>query len=84
LLGGQTVDVGSRGFSAALDWVRGLGSERAWALEDCRHVSDAFARFLVVHGERVVRAATRLMVGAGSCHPCESTCTPPWRPVAGD
>ena len=53
----------TRGFAAALEWARGLGDERVWALEDCRHVSGAFERFLLVHGERVVRVATRLMAG---------------------
>ena len=52
LLGNKTVQVGERGFAAALDWARGLGAERVWALEDCRHVSGAFERFLLVHGER--------------------------------
>ncbi len=38
LAGEQTVEVGKRGFAAALDWARGLGGgERVWALEDCRH-----------------------------------------------
>jgi transposase len=32
-------------------------------LEDCRHVSGSFERFLLVSGERVVRVATRLMAG---------------------
>jgi hypothetical protein len=63
LLGGQTVVVGDRGFSAALDWARSLGAERVWALEDCRHVSGALECFLLVQGERVVRVATRLMAG---------------------
>src|SRR3954452_7842779 len=63
LLGEKTIQVGDRGFAAALDWARGLRDERVWALEDCRHVSGAFERFLVVHGERVVRVATRLMAG---------------------
>jgi transposase len=63
LLDDKTVAVGDRGFAAALAWARGLGSERVWALEDCRHVSGAFERFLVVRGERVVRVATRLMAG---------------------
>jgi transposase len=63
LLGHKTVDVGERGFVATLDWARGLGAERVWALEDCRHVSGAFERFLLVHGERVVRVGTRLMAG---------------------
>src|SRR4051812_6222884 len=63
LLGEKTVQVGDRGFVAALEWARGLGGERVWALEDCRHVSGSFERFLVVSGERVVRVATRLMAG---------------------
>jgi transposase len=63
LLGNKTVTVGEPGFIAALDWARGLGEERVWALEDCRHVSGSFERFLIVNGERVVRVATRLMAG---------------------
>jgi hypothetical protein len=63
LLSDKTIAVGDRGFAAALDWPRGLADERVWALEDCRHVSGAFERFLVVHGERVVGVATRLMAG---------------------
>jgi hypothetical protein len=53
LLGEQTVQVGARGFDALLRWARGLDGERVWALEDCRHVSGSFERFLVGRGERV-------------------------------
>ncbi len=49
---------------ALLDWARELDGERVWALEDCRHVSGSFERFLLVSGERVVRVATKLMAGA--------------------
>jgi transposase len=63
LLGDQTIQVGDRGFAAALVWAGGLRDDRVWALEDCRHVSGAFERFLLLHGERVVRVATRLMAG---------------------
>jgi hypothetical protein len=63
LLDDKLVRVGERGFAAALDWARALAGERVWALEDCRHVSGAFERFLLVRGERVVRVATRLMAG---------------------
>jgi transposase len=63
LLDAKTVEVGARGFAAVLGWARGLGAERVWALEDCRHVSGALERFLVGRGERVVRVATRLMAG---------------------
>jgi transposase len=63
LLGDKVVKVGERGFAAALEWARGLEVERVWALEDCRHVSGSFERFLLVNGERVVRVAARLMAG---------------------
>ena len=61
LLGEKTVAVGVRGFGALVVWARGLAGERAWALEDCRHVSGALERFLIGRGERVVRVSTRLM-----------------------
>jgi transposase len=61
LAGGKTIEVGARGFGAALDWARRLDGERVWALEDCRHVSGSFERFLIGRGERVVRVAPRLM-----------------------
>jgi transposase len=63
LLGDETVDVGKQGFAAVLGWARGLDGERVWALEDCRHVSGAFERFLLGRGERVVRVTSRLMAG---------------------
>jgi transposase len=61
MLGEKTVAVGARGFGALVVWARGLAGERAWALEDCRHVSGALERFLIGRGERVVRVSTRLM-----------------------
>ena len=61
LLGDQTVQVGRRGFGALLGWARGLEGERVWALEDCRHVSGSFERFLIERGERVLRIPTNLM-----------------------
>jgi transposase len=57
----KTAAVGARGFDAVLRWARGLGPDRVWALEDCRHVSGSFERFLIARGERVVRVPTRLM-----------------------
>jgi transposase len=63
LAGDRTIAVGDRGFADALAWAADLDDDRVWALEDCRHVSGAFERFLLVHGERVVRVATRLMAG---------------------
>jgi transposase len=61
LMGEQTVQVGAKGFAALVVWARGLSSERVWALEDCRHVSGSFERFLIERGERVVRVPTTLM-----------------------
>jgi transposase len=61
LRGEKTVQVGDDGFLALLDWARALGEDRVWALEDCRHVSGSFERFLMASGERVVRVATKLM-----------------------
>ena len=55
LLGEQTVQVGAEGFAALLRWARGLDGERVWAIEDCRHVSGSFERFLIGRGERVLR-----------------------------
>jgi transposase len=62
--GEKTVPVGSRGFAALLVWARGLGGERVWALEDCRHVAGSFERFLIARGERVLRVLTKLMADA--------------------
>jgi transposase len=52
------------GFGELLVWVRGLGDERVWVIEDCRHVSGPFERFLLDHGETVVRLPPRLMADA--------------------
>lgn len=49
------------GFRELLDWGRELDDVRIWAIEDCRHVSGAFERFLVAAGERVVRVPPKLM-----------------------
>src|ERR687897_1165661 len=51
-------------FGKVLRWARALDRERVWAIEDCRHVSGAFERFLVARGERVVRVAPKHMAGA--------------------
>jgi transposase len=61
LIGEQTVGVGAKGFAALVVWARELGSERVWAIEDCRHVSGSFERFLIERGERVLRVTTKLM-----------------------
>src|SRR4051794_37824841 len=65
LVGQQTVQVGAQGFAALVLWARKLGGERVWALEDCRHVSGSFERFLIGRGERVLRVTSRLMAASG-------------------
>jgi len=60
LLASQTIQVGRRGFDVLLQWARGLGEERVWALEDCRHVSASLERLLIERGERVLRIPTHL------------------------
>ena len=64
LIDDTTIRVSDEDFLALLNWARSLGDERVWALEDCRHVSGAFERFLIGSGERVVRVATKLMSDA--------------------
>ena len=59
-----TVMARKAGHEQLLQWARGLDDERLFALEDCRHVSGALERFLIAHGERVVRVPPKLMAGA--------------------
>jgi transposase len=64
VLAERTLKAKRRSFEDLLRWGRGLGGERVWSIEDCRHVSGALERFLLARGERVVRVAPRLMAGA--------------------
>jgi transposase len=61
LAGELTASARKAGFSELLDWGRALDRERIWAIEDCRHVSGSFERFLVAAGERVVRVPPKMM-----------------------
>ncbi|HEX4671165.1 MAG TPA: IS110 family transposase [Solirubrobacteraceae bacterium] len=63
-LGELTVAARAGSFGKLLRWARALDSERVWAIEDCRHVSGAFERFLIARGERIVRVAPKHMAGA--------------------
>jgi len=60
----RTARAKRRSFDDLLRWARGVGAERVWAIEDCRHVSGALERFLLRRGERVVRVAPKLMADA--------------------
>jgi transposase len=64
LLDHLTVAAKPRGHAELLRWGRALGPERLWAIEDCRHLTGNLERFLVAHGERVVRVAPKHMAGA--------------------
>jgi transposase len=63
-LGARTEPAKPDGFGNLLLWGRELGSERVWVIEDCRHVSGPLERFLIDHGETVLRLPPRLMAGA--------------------
>jgi transposase len=61
LRGGLTARAKTSGFDQLLAWARGLDEDRIWSIEDCRHVSGAFERYLIAHGERLVRVPPKLM-----------------------
>src|SRR5918912_679745 len=60
----RTARAKRRSFDDLLRWARGVGAERVWAIEDCRHVSGALERFLLARGERIVRVAPKLVARA--------------------
>jgi transposase len=60
----ETASARRDGFGALMVWGRRLGEERVWVIEDCRHVSGPLERFLLDHGETVVRLAPLWMGGA--------------------
>ncbi|MGI8413755.1 MAG: IS110 family transposase [Solirubrobacteraceae bacterium] len=60
----RTQPAKSDGFGALLVWARALDCDRVWVIEDCRHVSGPFERFLLYRGETVVRLPPQLMAGA--------------------
>jgi transposase len=60
----RTQPAKSDGFGGLLVWARELDGERVWVIEDCRHVSGPFERFLLDRGETVVRLPPQLMAGA--------------------
>jgi transposase len=61
LAGELTAPAREPGFRELLAWGRDFDEERIWAIEDCRHVSGSFERFLIASGERVVRVPPMLM-----------------------
>jgi transposase len=61
VVGDVCAPVDREGFGRLVRWARGLDRARVWAIEDCRHVSGGFERFLLERGEEVVRVPPRLM-----------------------
>jgi transposase len=65
LLDGRTEPAKRDGFGGLLGWARALRDrDHVWVIEDCRHVSGSLERFLLDHGETVVRLSPGLMAGA--------------------
>ena len=56
----RQIDATAAGHLDAMRWAAGLGDERVWAIEDCRHVSGHLERALLAVGERVIRLAPAL------------------------
>jgi len=56
-----TVAARPAGHERLLAWARAMDAQRLWALEDCRTLSGALERFLLVSGERTVRVPPQLM-----------------------
>lgn len=59
--GELTVAATPEGAERLRRWVVDFGSERLFALEDCRHVSRSLESFLLARGERLVRVPPKLM-----------------------
>ena len=57
----QTVAARRAGFATLLQWARAKDADRAWAVEDVRHLSEPFVRYLLDQGEMVVRVPPKLM-----------------------
>jgi transposase len=49
---------------AMVQWADQFGTERTWAVEDCRHLSRRLERDMLAAGERIVRVPPKLMAGA--------------------
>jgi transposase len=61
LLGELTAQAREPGFLRLLKFADRHGGERAWAIEDCRHVSGGLERFLLRAGETVVRVPPKMI-----------------------
>src|SRR5215216_5199548 len=60
-LGQRTTGTTSEDHLALLGWAEQFGSQRIWAVEDCRHLSRRLEADLLGAGESIVRVPTKLM-----------------------
>ncbi len=61
LIEDRTVPAREPGNRELLESAAALDSERVWAIEDARNMSGGLERFLLEHGERVLRVPPKLM-----------------------
>jgi transposase len=59
----RTIGTTTKDHLGLLRWAAQLGDERAWAVEDCRHLSRRLERDLLAAGESIVRVPPKLMAG---------------------
>jgi transposase len=60
----KTLGTTTRDHLGLLRWAQSYGSDRLWAVEDCRHLSRRLERDLLAAGERIVRVPPKLMAHA--------------------
>lgn len=63
-LASKTTAAASSDHLGLLAWAAQHGSERVWAVEDCRHLSRRLERDLLAAGERILRVPPKLMASA--------------------
>jgi transposase len=63
-LAARTVTARRDGFGELLKWACQSDQDLVWVVEDCRHVSGPLERFLLDHGQSVVRLPPGMMSGA--------------------
>ena len=60
----RTITATTTDHLSIVTWAEGLGDDRLWAVEDCRHLSRRLERDLLGAGERLVRVSPKMMAGA--------------------
>jgi transposase len=60
-LGERTIGTTTADHLALLNWAEQFGTDRLWAVEDCRHLSRRLERDLLGAGERIVRVPPKMM-----------------------